>query len=311
MDALIEAGSTDDVKNLVKDCFENYRIYRSAVIWFFKNIQEEEWFKELGISVEQQLIVLIHILDITYREIASRRNTTENRKINHQVHTILFGKDELLQNFIMESDVDTITRLYTLIDDIKDLDPVIKMNIRAKIVEKHKDFKFFDIEEKSVTVHGLIVTAKMLDLTNKELIEIRDVKIPQNAKDIGFALSLGDLRENAEYKAAKEEQTRLGNALTRLQDELDRAQIFDPTTATAKKVYFGSRVKILNNLTNNEEEYTILGPWESDPANGIISYMSPLGNGLFNHKKGEEVEFEVNDEKRSYKIIDISIADLK
>ena len=115
------------------------RIYRSAVIWFFKNIQEEEWFKELGISVEQQLIVLIHILDITYREIASRRNTTENRKINHQVHTILFGKDELLQNFIMESDVDTITRLYTLIDDIKDLDPVIKMNIRAKIVEKHKD----------------------------------------------------------------------------------------------------------------------------------------------------------------------------
>ena len=311
LDALIEAGSTDDVKNLVKDCFENYRIYRSAVIWFFKNIQEEEWFKELGISVEQQLIVLIHILDITYREIASRRNTTENRKINHQVHTILFGKDELLQNFIMESDVDTITRLYTLIDDIKDLDPVIKMNIRAKIVEKHKDFKFFDIEEKTVTVHGLIVTAKMLDLKNKELIEIRDVKIPQNAKDIGFALSLGDLRENAEYKAAKEEQTRLGNALTRLQDELDRAQIFDPTTATAKKVYFGSKVKILNNLTNQEEEYTILGPWESDPANGIISYMSPLGNGLFNHKKGEEVEFEVNDEKRSYKIIDISIADLK
>lgn len=64
-------------------------------------------------------------------------------------------------------------------------------------------------------------------------------------------------------------------------------------------------------MTNQEEEYTILGPWESDPANGIISYMSPLGNGLFNHKKGEEVEFEVNDEKRSYKIIDISIADLK
>ncbi len=311
IDALLEDGSTDSVQKLVKDCFENYRIYRSAVIWFFKNVQNEEWFKEIGISLEQQLIVLIHILDISYREIASKRNTTENRKINNQVNNILFGKDNLLENFILESDVDTITRLYTLIGDIKELDPITKMNIRGKIVEKHKDFKFFEIEEKVATVQGLIVTTKMLDRKNKELIEIRDVKIPENSKAIGEAMALGDLRENAEYKAAKEEQTRLGMALTHLQDELDRAQIFDPTTATAKKVYFGSKVKILNNLTKAEEEYTILGPWESDPSNGIISYMSPLGNGLFNRKKGDELEFEINEEKRSYKILDIQIADLK
>ncbi|MEL3913278.1 transcription elongation factor GreA [Treponema pedis] len=311
LQALIEEGAVNEVRELVKDCFENYRIYRNAVIWFFKNIQEEEWFKTLGITFEQQLIVLIHILDITYREISSHRNTTENRKINHQVHSILFDKGNLLENFILESDVDTITRLYTLIGDIKDLDPMIKMSIRARIVEKHKDFKFFDIEEKTVTAHGLIVTSKMFDIKTKELIEIRDVKIPQNSKDVGAALALGDLRENAEFKAAKEEQNRLNNALARLQDELDRAQVFDPTTATSKKVYFGSKVKVLNNLTNAEEEYTILGPWESDPSNGIISYMSPLGNGLFNRKSGEEFEFEVNEEKRSYKILDISIANLK
>ncbi len=311
LQALIEEGSITELKALVKDCFENYRIYRNAVIWFFKNVQNEEWFKELGISLEQQLIVLIHILDITYREIASRRNTTENRKINHQIHSILFEKDNLLENFIVQSDTDTISRLYTLIDDIKDLDPMIKMNIRGKIVEKYKDFKFFEIEEKTVTAHGLIVTAKMYDIKTKELIEIRDVKIPQNSKDVGAALALGDLRENAEYKAAKEEQNRLNNALARLQDELDRAQIFDPTTATAKKVYFGSKVKVLNNLTKTEEEYIILGPWESDPANGIISYMSPLGNGLFNRKNGEEFEFAVNEETRSYKILDIGIANLK
>lgn len=311
LQALIEEGSVEDVKALVKDCFENYRIYRSAVIWFFKNIQDEEWFQELGFTLEQQLIVLIHILDITYREIASRRNTTENRKINHQVHSILFDKDNLLENFILESDVDTIGRLYTLIDDIKDLDQRIRMNLRSKIVEKHKDFKFFEVEEKTVTAHGLIVTAKMFDSKSKELIDIRDVKIPQNSKDVGAALALGDLRENAEYKAAKEEQNRLNNALAHLQDELDRAKIFDPTTATAKKVYFGSKVRVLNNLTKEEEEYIILGPWESDPANGIISYMSPLGNGLFSRKVGEEFEFTVNAETHSYKILDIGIANLK
>ncbi len=310
IDSLIEEGSLDSVQALVKNCFENYRIYKSAVIWFFKNIQDAEWFEEVGISLEQQLIVLIHILDISYREIASKRNTTENRKINNQVNNILFGKDNLLENFIIESDKNTITRLYTLIGDIKELDPVTKMNIRAKIVEKHKDFKFFEIEEKTATVQGLIVTSKMRDIKNKEFIEIRDVKIPQNSKAIGEAIALGDLRENAEYKAAKEEQTHLNNALTRLQDELDRAQIFDPTTATDKKVYFGSKVKILNNISGKEEEYTILGPWESDPANGIISYMSPLGNALFNKKKDELVEFELNEEKRSYKILEIAIANI-
>ncbi len=311
LDSLIEDGSIESVQALVKDCFENYRIYRSAVIWFFKNIQDADWFEELGISLEQQLIVLIHILDISYREIASKRNTTENRKINNQVNNILFGKDTLLENFILESDKDTITRLYTLIGDIKELDPITKMNIRAKIVEKHKDFKFFEIEEKIDVVQGLIVTSKMKDIKTREFIEIRDVKIPQNSKDIGKALELGDLRENSEYKAAKEEQTHLNNTLTRLQDELDRAQIFDPTSATDKKVYFGSKVKILNTISNEEEEYTILGPWESDPTNGIISYMSPLGKGLFNRKKDELVEFEVNEDKRSYKILEISIADLK
>ena len=148
------------------------------------------------------------------------------------------------------------------------------------------------------------------DLKLKELQEIVDVKIPQNTKNISYALSLGDLRENAEYKAAKEEQNQLNNAATRLQDEIDRAQIFDPTTANTKKVSFGNRVKIVNNVTKKEEEYTILGPWESDPANGIISYMSPLGSSLFNRKKGDVFDFEINDEKKNYTVLDITVASL-
>ena len=308
--ALLEDGKVEEVQALVKECFENYRVYRGAVIWCFINVQNEEWFKEIGINLEYQFIVLIHVLDITYREINSRRNTTENRKLNHQVHSILFGKDALLENFIIDNNVDTITRLYTLIGDIKDLEPAIKMHLRAKIVEKHKDFKFFDIEEKGTVTHGLIVTAKMYDLKLKELQEIVDVKIPQNTKNISYALSLGDLRENAEYKAAKEEQNQLNNAATRLQDEIDRAQIFDPTTASTKKVSFGNRVKIVNNVTKKEEEYTILGPWESDPANGIISYMSPLGSSLFNRKKGDVFDFEINDEKKNYTVLDITVASL-
>ena len=298
----------EKVKELVLTCFKDYKEYREAVIWFFKNAQEEQWFKDLNIDYEHEIIVLIHILDITYREIASRRNTTENRKINKQIHTILFGKEALLENFILEHDEDAVTRLYTLVSDIKDLDPPIKMQLRNRILEKYKNFKFFDEVEKTVSGRGLIVTSKMLEEKKKELQRLIEVEIPRNSKEVGFALSLGDLRENSEYKAAKEEQNRLNNTVSRLQEELERAQVFDPTTITTTRVGFGTIV-VLETPDNNEKEtYTILGPWESNPENGVISYMSPLGTNLLNHKVGETLSFMVNEEKKTYKILDISAA---
>ena len=300
----------EKVKELASTCFKDYKEYREAVIWFFKNTQEEPWFKELNIDYEHQIIVLIHILDITYREIASRRNTTENRKINKQIHTILFGKDALLENFILAHDEDAVTRLYTLVSDIKDLDPPIKMQLRNRILEKYKNFKFFDEVEKTVTGRGLIVTAKMLDEKKKELKRLIEVEIPRNSKEVGFALSLGDLRENSEYKAAKEEQNRLNNTVSRLQEELERAQVFDPTTITTTRVGFGTIVVLEKPDTQTKETYTILGPWESDPENGVISYMSPLGTNLLNHKAGETLSFTVNEEEKTYKILDIAAAAL-
>jgi len=308
IDALINEGYTDKVKALAVMCFDNYRDYREADIWFFKNAQEAEWFKELAVPYEKQLITLIHILDITYREIANHRETTENRKINRQVQSILFGKDNLLEVYILKNDVDTITRLYTLVDDVKDLDPAIKMHLRNRILENHKGFKFFGSEEKTVVSRGLIVTSKMYEEKKKQLQNIIDVEMPANSKEIGFALSLGDLRENAEYKAAKERQTILNTTATRLQEEIDRAQIFDPTTITIARVSFGTVVHLMNNTTGSDETYTILGPWESDPDNFVISYMSPFGNAILNHREAETLKFTINERDYDYTIKAITAA---
>ncbi len=308
IDTLVKEGYTRKVQDLASLCFEGYRDYREAVIWFFKNAQNAEWYTELAIPYEKQLISLIHILDVTFREIANHRETTENRKINRQVQTVLFGKDNLLEGYILSSDVDTITRLYTLINDVKDLDPAIKTGLRNKILEKHKGFKFFGSEEKAVVSRGLIVTSKMMEEKKKQLQHIIDVDIPENSKEIGFALSLGDLRENAEYKAAKERQNILNITATRLQEEIERAQIFDPTTITTTRVTYGTIVTLQNNNTGKEEVYTILGPWESDPDNFIISYMSPFGNAIYNHREGEKMVFTINEQEYSYTIKAISAA---
>ena len=147
------APTGDKLVQMVQLCFDNYREYREAIVWVFKNLREKPWFEKAGISYEKQLITLVHVLDITFREIENHRDTTENRKINKQAQTVLF-KDGILDNFISISDVDTITRIYTLVDDVKDLDPAIKMRMRNKILDKHPSFKFFGTEEKTVVLHG-------------------------------------------------------------------------------------------------------------------------------------------------------------
>lgn len=308
--ALMEEGYKEKALRVVEACFEYYADNRAAVIWLFKTVRDEPWFQELRITAEQRIIVLIHIVDITYREIANRRNTTENRKLNKQALSVLFGNDHLLEHFMLSHDVGTTTRLYTLISDIQGLDPKLKVHLRNKIIEKYKDFKFFDTEERVVSGRGLVVTAKMLNAKKKELQDLLDVRIPENSREIGRALELGDLRENAEYKAAREEQTRLNNMVTRLQEEIERAQVFDPTTVVAGRVSFGTVISLKNHTSGEDETYTILGPWESAPERGIISYMSPLGSNLLNRKTGEQLAFTVGEHEKVYEILSISAAEI-
>jgi transcription elongation factor GreA len=127
---------------------------------------------------------------------------------------------------------------------------------------------------------------------------------------VGEALALGDLRENAEYKAAKERQGQLANMATKLQEEINRAQIFDPTTITTVRVSFGVTVTLTNEHNGEKEEYTILGPWESDPDNRIISYMSPFGNAILNSKEGDTLEFVINERECKYTVQRIVAAKL-
>jgi transcription elongation factor GreA len=307
INSLEEEGYDDKLVALVKNCFENYRDYREAAVWFFKN-GKPQWFEKAGISLEKRIITLIYILDLSYRDIDLHRETAENRKVNKQTYVLLF-KDGVLESFIKNADQDTITRIYTLIEDVKNLDPSDKLRLRSMIQDRDPAFKFSGETEKKVS-RGLMVTAAMYEEKQKQLAHIMDVEVPANSKEIAFALSLGDLRENAEYKAAKEKQEILNSTVAKLKDEIERAQIFDPATVSAERVSFGTRVVLESDAGGKKEEYTILGPWESDPEHSIISYLSPFGNVMLNKKAGESFDFifdlSKKDEKNSYTIKEIS-----
>ena len=306
---LLKEGHKDDVQKLVRTAFDSYRDFRETVLFFFKECQKEVWYNEAGVSYEKQLITLINIIELAFREINSHVNTTENKKIQKNAQILLF-ENESLYNYMFSNDENTVKKMYTLVNDIADLDPTIKAKMRKRILEKYPDFKFQISEEKAATAtaKGMIVTKAKLDEKKALLKDIQEVQMPENAKDIAVAKEKGDLKENAEYHAAREKQNLLGKEVSRLQSELNRAVVFDPTTLTTAMISFATVVTLTDNVSGNDETYTILGPWESDPDSGIISYMSPFGSKLMDKKVGEKLSFTINEHKYDYTVKAITAA---
>jgi transcription elongation factor GreA len=301
IDELLNADKLDVIKDLFENNLNHYREYRESFVWLARNVTDETWFNKLKVPLEKILICLIHLLDISSREISNRREVSLNRRLNRQIQDFLF-KEQRLINFLLSSDEDSINRLYTLIEDVKELDPSIRIRIKQKIKARFPNFKFIGEAELESVSLGLLVTRSGYEAKQRILRNILEVEIPQNSKDIGNAIEKGDLRENAEYKAALEKQDLLNNTAARLQAQLQEAQIFDESQIDTEMISFGTNVSLLNLTSNETEEYTILGPWESAPSKNIISYLSPLGTHLLNHKKGDELRFSINEKEFHYRV---------
>ena len=307
--AIIGAGHVDKVIRLVSDAFEDFRTYRDVILFLFEECGGEDWFKAAEIPLQKQLIAIVNIIAQCYREIDNHVDSTENKKIIRNACKMLFDKDRnRYAEFMLSCDEEQMSHMYTLVDDIAELDGVIKTQLRNRILEKYPNYKFHTTEEKSSAPKGMLVTSKKLDEKRSLVEKMQNEDIPAIAREVAEAKEKGDLKENAEYIAAKEAQHKLGNDLKRLQEELARAVIFDPTTATTSLVSFGTKVTLLDEKSGKEEVYTILGPWESDPENGVISYMSPFGNAILDHKAGDKLSFTINEHKYSFEVMKIEIA---
>lgn len=143
----------------------------------------------------------------------------------------------------------------------------------------------------------------------EKLIEERDALIARRtevADHLREARSYGDLSENAEYDAAKNENAELEAEIIRLDNLVNNAVIVDESEITTDKVNLGHAVKILNIDTGDELTYTVTSPNESDPLNGFISYESPIGDGLMGRALGEEVEVEAPVGLLRFKILEIA-----
>jgi transcription elongation factor GreA len=150
-------------------------------------------------------------------------------------------------------------------------------------------------------------------LTRERLVELenelRDLKVrgrAEIARKISEARGHGDLSENAEYEAAKEEQQHLELRIARLEQTLSRAQIIESKDLPNDKIYILSKVKVLDLKTKEEVVYTLVSPEESDFEANKISVTSPIGKSLLGKKTGEIVSIKVPAGSLEYKIQDVS-----
>jgi transcription elongation factor GreA len=154
------------------------------------------------------------------------------------------------------------------------------------------------------TNEPVYLTAEGIKDLRQELDHLVNVKRPALAKRLRHAIQQGDLSENADYSAAKEEQGFLEGRIQQIEAMLLRAKIIEENGPT-DKVSLGSRVTVVEDGLDEEEVFQIVGPAEARPAEGKISYESPLGQTLLGRKVGNRVTVEAPGGEIVFKIVGI------
>jgi transcription elongation factor GreA len=138
-----------------------------------------------------------------------------------------------------------------------------------------------------------------------ELKQLISIERPKISKEIGVAREHGDLRENAEYHAAKEKQGQIEARIAHLEGVISRAEVIEVSQMAGHRVKFGARVTLEDIESGERKTLRIVGPEEADVSKGSISVSAPVARACINHEVGDEVHVAAPGGKRSYEIVDL------
>jgi len=143
-----------------------------------------------------------------------------------------------------------------------------------------------------------------------ELNKLKNIDLPAVNVEIDRAKENGDLKENSEYHAAREQQAFIGTRIAELGDVISRAQIVDPSELEHARISFGSTVVLCDLSTDDEITYTIVGGIESNPDRGLISFNSPLAKQLLGREEGDEVRARLPGGEKTFEILEVKYQEI-
>jgi transcription elongation factor GreA len=153
---------------------------------------------------------------------------------------------------------------------------------------------------------GFIVSQASFDKAKQEYEELIAVKIPENKEAIAIAREHGDLKENSEYKMARQDQDILLTRKNELEVDLSRARVTDFSEAESGSVGIGSVVDLEEGSSGQTVRYAILGAWDSDPEKNVLSYKTPLAQKLLNAGLGASVQTNIGGNEEVWKVLSIA-----
>lgn len=283
----------NQLEEKIKDLLYQPITYPQVFVWYFKKIIEQDnksklpFSNELGKNkfFEGFLILLDHI-----------SNKVEcHELVKKMIKLITHDKFKLVRDRMATSSEEEVKEYMLLASKCRVLsDHDIKIfNALAEVV--YPSLKIADTA--SENEHIIWTTQEGYEKAKNRIQQIATVETLENAKEIEEARSHGDLRENAEYKAALEKRSRLQGELKFISDQLNQARILNPRDINLNKVGIGSIVNCVDSK-GQKTSFTLLGPWDANPEKNIISFQSKLAQSMTDLAVGDSFNFQ-NDE---YKI---------
>src|SRR3954469_13238224 len=285
---LISEGKLAELKDALARLISQHQASTELLLWLAKE-RSDSFADILGPEVFRAMLT------------AMERDQFNEKKSN-RLRDYILDDQSLLVELIGSADLEVIKDLTRALQLSPCFDDMDKRSLLARIVKSYPAVQSLISGEQTKQDANLIVSWESLERRKNEYTDLVQKKMPANSKEIAIARSYGDLRENHEYKAAKEMQKLLMRRKGELENQLVRARGTDFANPKTDVAGMGTIVRAMDLETNKSELFTILGAWDSDPDKGIVSYLSPVAQAFINHKVGEDVEIESDGQKRKLRI---------
>ena len=294
---LVEHDHSDELAATLQRWQTEQNLRAPVLLWIVKNRHSKKFAKLLNDLITPRLLgAIFFAIDYEALQAASARRIP--------LGDILSEDTDLIADLLSTADPETARDLANTLMLNQGFEELTKKSLLArfiKIFPKIQSLVAADAESKE---EQLLVSRESYDRKVKEYELIKSVKIPENKAAIATAREHGDLKENSEYKMAKQDQSVLMAQKTLLEKDLGRARVTDFKEATTEQAGIGTIVAVKTG--GKSITYTILGAWDGDADNNIISYKTALGAALLGKKVGDTVKVKAGSGDEDYTIVSIA-----
>ncbi len=294
---LVENGYADDLAAALQRWQVEQNLRAPVLLWIVKNRHSKKFAKLLNDLISPRLLSSIfYAIDYEALQAASARRIP--------LADILSEDTELIGDLLSTADTETARDLANALMLNQGFEDLTKKSLLARFIKIFPPIQSLVAGDAEGKEEKLLVSRESYERKREEYEVLVSKKIPDNSKAIASAREHGDLKENSEYKMAKQDQQVLMAQKTQLEKELSRARITDFKEATVDQVSVGSIVEV--KVGSKTTTYSILGAWDSVPDQNIIAYKTPLGLALLSKKVGDVVDVKIGNSEESYTIKSIA-----